>query len=466
MIVFVIIGRHARAAGRKRRRPRDHPGADGAAQGRARRPGRGAAVLAAAIGVASGRASSSPTTPPPSASSPCWRGSPEKPRTASGTSTTRGSRPSRTDPPRGHHRPQRPADRGDDAATGGGSTRSRTPGQRARQPARDRAAAGMDAWSASSKASCAAIGELDGRAGDVAGREPGRAASASCSSCRRGRERRGPRKAVKMREAGETVRLLALASPDFRPLLPLLRMGAARRAVDDQEGVRRHQVAHRADHPRRPAAAGDGGDPQGGGAAEPGEGGGGGAARRGHRAGAGARAGAGLQPRRPEVHAPPHRPRLRPPRTRSSWASTARGRTRRGSAGSSRPDRRRRSSPPWPRRGAGIVDPPHRLPDDGRADLRLHATTTARAPPSTAGWYKAIHDFPGDPIHGNIDFTDAIRVSCNVYFGQLGSGLGPEAFSRCATPASRWDGAAPRDTRQGGQPRPRLDRVRPGRVVW
>src|SRR5688572_4810877 len=39
-------------------------------------------------------------------------------------------------------------------------------------------------------------------------------------------------KAMSMREAGETIRLLPLAAPDFRPLLPLLRMGAARREVE------------------------------------------------------------------------------------------------------------------------------------------------------------------------------------------------------------------------------------------
>ena len=44
------------------------------------------------------------------------------------------------------------------------------------------------------------------------------------------------------------------------------------------------------------------------------------------------------------------------------------------------------------------------------------------------GWYKAIHDHPEDPIHGNIDYIKAIAVSCNVYFGQLGLALGPDAF--------------------------------------
>jgi len=44
------------------------------------------------------------------------------------------------------------------------------------------------------------------------------------------------------------------------------------------------------------------------------------------------------------------------------------------------------------------------------------------------GWYKAIHDHPEDPIHGNIDFIKGLAVSCNVYFGQLGLALGPDAF--------------------------------------
>jgi cell division protein FtsI/penicillin-binding protein 2 len=35
-----------------------------------------------------------------------------------------------------------------------------------------------------------------------------------------------------MKQPGETIRLLPLAAPDFRPLLPLLRMGAARRDVE------------------------------------------------------------------------------------------------------------------------------------------------------------------------------------------------------------------------------------------
>src|SRR5438876_2060582 len=44
------------------------------------------------------------------------------------------------------------------------------------------------------------------------------------------------------------------------------------------------------------------------------------------------------------------------------------------------------------------------------------------------GWYKPIHDHPEDPIHGHIDYIKALAVSCNVYFGQLGLALGPDAF--------------------------------------
>jgi peptidoglycan glycosyltransferase len=44
------------------------------------------------------------------------------------------------------------------------------------------------------------------------------------------------------------------------------------------------------------------------------------------------------------------------------------------------------------------------------------------------GWYKAVHDHPEDSMHGQVDFTHALEVSCNVYFGQLGVDLGPEAF--------------------------------------
>ncbi len=44
------------------------------------------------------------------------------------------------------------------------------------------------------------------------------------------------------------------------------------------------------------------------------------------------------------------------------------------------------------------------------------------------GWPKPIHDHSGDRNHGSIGVIDAIAVSCNVYFGQLGLALGPDPF--------------------------------------
>ncbi|HTL36166.1 MAG TPA: penicillin-binding transpeptidase domain-containing protein, partial [Kofleriaceae bacterium] len=42
------------------------------------------------------------------------------------------------------------------------------------------------------------------------------------------------------------------------------------------------------------------------------------------------------------------------------------------------------------------------------------------------GWPKPIHDFTGDHPHGSPDLVDAIAVSCNVYFAQLGLAIGPD----------------------------------------
>ena len=44
------------------------------------------------------------------------------------------------------------------------------------------------------------------------------------------------------------------------------------------------------------------------------------------------------------------------------------------------------------------------------------------------GWTAPIHDHPRDPTHGAIDAVEALAVSCNVYFGQLGLALGPDPF--------------------------------------
>jgi cell division protein FtsI/penicillin-binding protein 2 len=46
------------------------------------------------------------------------------------------------------------------------------------------------------------------------------------------------------------------------------------------------------------------------------------------------------------------------------------------------------------------------------------------------GWVKGVHDHPLDDVHGNIDFLRALAVSCNVWFGQLGLQLGPDAFKK------------------------------------
>jgi len=45
------------------------------------------------------------------------------------------------------------------------------------------------------------------------------------------------------------------------------------------------------------------------------------------------------------------------------------------------------------------------------------------------GWPKPIHDHAGDRPHGTPDLVEALAVSCNVYFGQLGLALGPEPFA-------------------------------------
>jgi peptidoglycan glycosyltransferase len=43
---------------------------------------------------------------------------------------------------------------------------------------------------------------------------------------------------------------------------------------------------------------------------------------------------------------------------------------------------------------------------------------------------KGVHDHPLDDVHGNIEFLRALAVSCNVWFGQLGLQLGPDAFKK------------------------------------
>lgn len=47
---------------------------------------------------------------------------------------------------------------------------------------------------------------------------------------------------------------------------------------------------------------------------------------------------------------------------------------------------------------------------------------------TAAGWSAPIHDHHKDSPHGTVDAAEALAVSCNVYFGQLGLALGPDPF--------------------------------------
>src|SRR6185369_10189106 len=46
------------------------------------------------------------------------------------------------------------------------------------------------------------------------------------------------------------------------------------------------------------------------------------------------------------------------------------------------------------------------------------------------GWPKPIHDHTNDRPHGSPDLVDALAVSCNVYFAQLGLAIGPEPLAQ------------------------------------
>jgi cell division protein FtsW (lipid II flippase) len=56
--------------------------------------------------------------------------------------------------------------------------------------------------------------------------------------------------------------------------------------------------------------------------------------------------------------------------------------------------------------------------------------TDAQGPLFTQpSWPKPIHDFAGDRPHGALDLVQALAVSCNVYFAQLGLALGPDPLA-------------------------------------
>ncbi|HJN72788.1 MAG TPA: FtsW/RodA/SpoVE family cell cycle protein [Myxococcota bacterium] len=46
------------------------------------------------------------------------------------------------------------------------------------------------------------------------------------------------------------------------------------------------------------------------------------------------------------------------------------------------------------------------------------------------GWTRGVHDYWKDEPHSTIGLSTALKVSCNVFFGQLGLDLGPEPFRR------------------------------------
>ncbi len=69
-----------------------------------------------------------------------------------------------------------------------------------------------------------------------------------------------------------------------------------------------------------------------------------------------------------------------------------------------------------------------------RGELRFSCVERdARGPSFTLPhWTKPIHDYHKDRNHGSIELSEALSVSCNVYFAQLGLHLGPEPFREVA----------------------------------
>src|SRR5688500_9635137 len=230
-----------------------------------------------------------------------------------------------------------------------------------------------------------------------------------------------------MREAGETVRLLPLAAPDFRPLLPLLRMGAARRAEEIKKvsaNVQSRTAQITLDARLQVAASNILKE----------------AAQKSQ-----VKAGAAvlMDVTTGQVLVRAQVPDYNPGDPRFLRRLTD-------------PDYDRRDKKfmgmygPWPDktgiRGiyqagstakiftalaaarAGIIDPAVGCPVRAKAPIFGCTYHDGQAPAYNGGWYKAIHDFPGDPTHGQVDLTDGIRVSCNVFFGQLGVRLGPDGL--------------------------------------
>ncbi len=229
-----------------------------------------------------------------------------------------------------------------------------------------------------------------------------------------------------MREAGETVRLLALSAPDFRPLLPLLRMGASRRETEIKRvsaDVKSRTAQITLDAKLQLAASDILKE----------------AVKKSQvKMGAAVLLDVTTGQVLVRVQVPDYNPgdpkflrRLTDPeydrRDKKFHGMYGPWPDKTGIRGIFQAGSTAKIFTSLAAARAGIVDPPTGCPVKAKPIFGC-LYNDGQAPAFNGGWYKAIHDFPGDPIHGNIDFTDAIRVSCNVYFGQLGLKLGPEGL--------------------------------------
>jgi cell division protein FtsW (lipid II flippase) len=233
-------------------------------------------------------------------------------------------------------------------------------------------------------------------------------------------------KALSMREAGETIRLLSLAAPDFRPLLPLLRMGAARRAVEIKkvsEDVQSRTAQITLDARLQVAASEILKE----------------AVKKSQvQAGAAVLLDVATGQVLVRAQVPDYNPgdpkflrRLTDPdydrRDKKFMGMYGAWPDKTGIRGIFQAGSTAKIFTSLAAARAGLIDPPNGCPARAKPHFGC-LYNDGQGPAFNGGWYKAIHDFPGDPIHGNVDFTDAIRVSCNVYFGQLGLALGPEGL--------------------------------------
>ena len=235
------------------------------------------------------------------------------------------------------------------------------------------------------------------------------------------------RKAESMREAGETVRLLPLSAPDFRPLLPLMRMGAARRAEEIKKvsaNVQSRTAKITLDARLQVATSNILKE----------------AVQRSQvKSGSAVLMDVATGQVLVRAQVPDYNPgdprflrRLTDPdydrRDKKFMGMYGAWPDKTGIRGIFQAGSTAKIFTALAAARAGIVEPPVGCPVRAKAPIFGCTYHDGQAPAYNGGWYKAIHDFPGDPTHGQVDLTDAIRVSCNVYFGQLGVRLGPDGL--------------------------------------